>query len=395
MSDTTSAPRGTEQNLAPSVPTVPVAPRRPGMWEALGDQFALRPLIKEYLIPVEANNLWYALGGVLAISLVLEVVTGMLLSLVYVPDASRAFDITKGLMQDAPWALVLNLHYWNAFLIFALVMVHMMRVFLSGGYRRGKQGLWGVGIGLAALTFVVSVTGESLHWDEVGFGVPWNAGEVANAFGLGGLLNYDPESLKDLATATAKLGQIYAVHIAIVPILLVLLIGVHYYLIKVKGISAPFWVRGSGRTAPFSTHIRAWLIYSAVLLGLVLLIAVFVPRDAGTAPQLLPSSPLFNTTDDPGGLGFKPSFPISWTRGMNILVASWGVDPDIWGTIVGMALMLLALILVPFVDRGDHEPGTWRDALNWRKRGWAFAAIALFWIILIVGFLEGAFTGAG
>ena len=57
--------------------------------------------------------------------------------------------------------------------------------------------------------------------------------------------------------------------------------------------------------------------------------------------------------------------------------------------------MLLALILVPFVDRGDHEPGSWRDAFNWRKRGWAFAAMGVFWIILIVGFLEGAFTGAG
>lgn len=375
-------------------PPAPTTASRRGVGAALSDQFALGPLIREYLIPVETNNLWYALGGVLAISLVLEVVTGVLLSLLYIPDAARAYDITKSLLES-PWAIVLNLHYWNAFLIFGLVMIHMMRVFISGGYRRGKQALWQVGVGLAALTFLLSLTGECLHWDEVGFGMPWNVGEVLAALGLAGTFNYEPEGLKDIATATTKLSQIYAVHIALVPILLVLMISLHYYLIRVKGISTPFWMRPSGKTAPFSSHIRAWMLYGAVILGAMLLIAVFVHRDPGTAPQLLPSSPLYQSEDDPGGLGFSPSFPISWTRGMNILVAGFGVDPDIWGSIVGMGLLLGTLILVPFLDRKEPEPPTWRAVFDLRQRGPAFLMIAIFWIILIVGMLESAFTGAG
>jgi quinol-cytochrome oxidoreductase complex cytochrome b subunit len=100
--------------------------------------------------------------------LTLEILTGVLLSLVYAPDAGRAYSITADLLGAPGWSIILNFHYWNAFLIFGLVMVHLLRVFISGGYLHGKQGLWLVGVVLAGLTFLVSLTGETLHWDEVG-----------------------------------------------------------------------------------------------------------------------------------------------------------------------------------------------------------------------------------
>ena len=161
-------------------------------------------------------------------------------------------------------------------------MIHMVRVFITGGYRRGKEGLWLVGVGLAGLTFVISITGEALHWDEVGFAVP-----VAHLRGLRGGRAWPQRSAtpsmpcKAIPTATEKLAQIYALHVSIVPILLGLFIGWHYLLIRFKGISMPFWLRASGRTAAFSEHIRGWLIWSAIILGVVLLISIFVPRDSG------------------------------------------------------------------------------------------------------------------
>lgn len=363
--------------------------------EDLGDQFAIRRLIRDYVIPVETNNIWYALGGVLAISLALEVITGLLLSLNYTPDASRAYDITAGMVSSSPWSIVLNFHYWNAFVIFGLVMVHMLRVFISGGYSHGKKGLWTVGVLLAAFTFLISLTGEALHWDEVGFGVPWNISEFLNAIGLAGTFNYTTDALLNIPTATEKLSQIYAVHIAIVPILLILLVMMHYYLVKVKGISMPFWLKASGRKAPFTEHIKVWMTYAAIILGIVLLVAIFVQRDPGTSPQLVQSSPLFNSGDDPGGLGFKPTFPISWTRGMNVVVANLGIHPDIWGSVLGMLLMLVALLVVPFVDRRTVEPQGWAAAFDLRKRGWAFFAMAIFWLILILGLVASTITEAG
>lgn len=364
-------------------------------WDRLSDQFGFRQLVSDYLIPVESNSIWYLLGGVLAIALALEILTGVLLALVYIPDASKAYGITQHLIATPGWSVAINFHFYNSFLIFGLVMIHMVRVFITGGYRRGKEGLWLVGVGLAGLVFVLSLTGEALHWDEVGFGVPWNIAEVLNAFGLAGAFNYTSDALLAIPTATEKLIQLYVLHISIVPIALGLFIGWHYLLIRFKGISAPFWLRASGRVAGFSEHIKGWLIWGAIIIGIVVLIAIFLPRDAGTAPQLLQSSPLYGTADDPGGLGFKPNFPISWTRGMNITAAGLGIDPDIWGTLVGMGLMLLVLIVIPFVDRGDHEPDSLRAAFNVRKRGLAFVAMGIFWLVLIVGVLQSALAQAG
>ena len=293
------------------------------------------------------------------------------------------------------WSIVLNFHFYNSFVIFGLVMIHMVRVFITGSYRRGKTGLWLIGVGLAAATFVISLTGEALHWDEVGFGVPWNVSEVLDAVGLAAFFGYTTDALLAIPTATEKLAQIYVLHISIVPIALGVLIGWHYLLIRFKGISTPFWLRASGRKAGFLEHVRGWIILSAVILGVVLLLAIFVPREAGTAPQLLPSSPFYGVDDDPGGLGFKPTFPISWTRGMNIVAANLGIDPDIWGAMLGMGVMLLVLVVVPFVDRGDREPDSWAAAFNWRKRGWAFLAMGAFWVVMLVGLIVNQITAAG
>ncbi|HEX9133131.1 MAG TPA: cytochrome b N-terminal domain-containing protein, partial [Ktedonobacteraceae bacterium] len=356
------------------------APSNVGLEGRVEEQLGIRSLIREYLIPVETNSIWYLLGGVLAISLVLEIFTGMLLTFVYVPDAGKAYDITKDLINSPGWHVILNFHYWTAFLIFALVLIHMLRVFITGGYRRGKQGLWLIGVVLAGLTFLLSVTGETLHWDEVGFAVPWHVSEVYQAFGLAGTFDYTFADLRNVSTATPKLVQFYGVHLAVAAILLVVFIIWHYYLIRLKGISLPFWLRASGRKVAFSEHVRGWLIYSGIILGVILLVSIFVPRDAGTVPQLLPSSPFFGSPHGPGFLGTKPSFPISWTHGMNVFVGEHlGVEPDIWGSIFGMTLLTLALVAIPFLDRGDAEPASRAEAFNLRKRGWAFAAMGLFW----------------
>ncbi len=380
--------------MADIIQPVPESKPRVSLWDRLEDQFGIRQLIKDYMIPVETNSLWYLLGGVLAISLGLEILTGMVLSLVYVPDASKAYTITSDLLRTPGWSIILNFHYWNAFLVYGLVIIHMLRVFISGGYLRGKQGLWLVGVVLAGLTFLLSLTGESLHWDEVGFAVPWHMSEVLQAFGLAGFFHYTFADLRNVATATPKLGQLYAVHIAIASILLVVFIVWHYYLIRLKGISLPFWLRASGRKAAFSEHVRGWLIYGGIIMGVILLLAIFVPREAGIVPQLLPSSPFFGSKQGPGALGTKPSFPISWTHGMNVFVGEHlGISPDIWGTMIGMLLMLGALVAIPFLDRSEAEPATRAEAFNLRKRGLAFAAMALFWLVMLVGVIQNALAG--
>jgi len=362
------------------------AGRRHASRDRVKKQFGLRGMISEYMIPVETDTFWYTLGGVLAISLVLEIVTGMVLALRYIPDAAQAYQITETLLGEGGWSVVLNFHYYTAYVIFALVLVHMMRVFVSGGYRGAKIGLWQIGVALAGTVFLISVTGETLHWDERGFAVPWHTSEILEVVGLDKTFHYTHEDLLNIPQATRLLIPYYALHVAILPILLLALIAWHYYLIKVKGISLPFWHKPTGRTAPFSRHVRLWLAYSAVILGIVLVISFF-HRDPGPEPQVLPTSEFFGSEHGPGGLGIVPTFPIMWTHGMNRFVTiAFGLEPDIWGTIIGMGIMTIALVAIPFLDRGGpYEPRSWDEALSLQRRGWAFLAIALFWAMLIIG----------
>jgi quinol-cytochrome oxidoreductase complex cytochrome b subunit len=371
-------------------------PRRHRFRDTLEDQLALRSVIHEYMIPEETNTIWYTLGGVLAIALILEILTGFLLATRYVPDAGRAYGITKSLLKESGWSVALNFHYWNSYVIFALVMVHMMRVFISAAYRTAKKGLWLVGVGLAGLVFLLSLTGETLHWDERGFAVPWHVAEFFEAIGLAGVLHYGRPDLLTVPSATGRLAPFYALHIAILPVLLLGFIAMHYYLVKVKGISLPFWHKPTGRKGPFTEHIKAWLAYAGAVMGVILLVAIFVHRNPGDAPQLLPSSPFYGSEHGPGGLGIVPTFPISWTHGMNRFVAlAFHLEPDIWGTVLGMVLLTGALVAVPFVDPGTREPLTWSEAFNIHERKWAFAAIGLFWLVLIIGVATNIITPVG
>jgi len=366
-----------------------------GILDTIGDQLAIGPLIREYLIPVELNNVWYILGGVLMISLVLEIATGCLLAFVYVPDAGKAYDISKSLIQSGTiWQLIINFHYYTAYVIYGLVMIHLIRVFISAGYRMGKQGTWLIGVVLAALVMILFTTGESLKWDETGFAVPWHVSEVFQAFGLDKAVGYTFAQLRSIPTATVKLSQVYFVHMSLAAILLVVFIIWHFFLIKVKGISYPFWLKASTRSVPFSTHIVQWFAYSAVILGAVVLLSLLVPQDPGTAPQLLPTSPLFGSKHGPGGLGYKPTFPIGWTHGMNVFFGEHlGIEPDIWGTMVGVILLFGSLILIPFVDPGK-EPENSREAFSLRRLP-AFALFALFWLVILLGTIQNIFAQAG
>jgi quinol-cytochrome oxidoreductase complex cytochrome b subunit len=373
---------------------------RKGWWAEVQDQLGIDRLIgswvRDYLIPTETNTFWYTLGGVLAISLALELLTGVILLFVYRPDAALAYLSTRDMLASRGWAIILNFHYYNAYLIFALVMVHMMRVFLSAAYRSTKKGLWEIGVSLAVVVFALSITGETLHWDERGFAVPWHVGEFFEALGLQAVFNWPHKGLLDVANATPKLLIIYSLHIAVLPALLLFAMVLHYYLIKLKGISMPYWLSIGGRKAPFSEHIRAWAIYGGIILGIVLIISIVVTRDAGPAPQNLPFSPFYGAKEGPGGLGITPTFPISWTHGMNRFVTiAFDLEPDIWGTVIGMAIMLGTLVFIPFVDRIRGEPRGWAQAFDLRTRGWAFLLIALFWVTMIIGTVTNAVSPVG
>ncbi len=157
--------------------TATVAPPTGEAWrhafrDRVKEQLGLRGMISEYMIPVETNTFWYTLGGVLAIALVLEILSGMVLALRYIPDAGQAYQITSRLLGEGGWKVALNFHYWTSYVIFGLVMIHMLRVFFSGGYRGPRTGLWQIGVGLAGTVFCSALPGRRCTGTSAGSRFP-------------------------------------------------------------------------------------------------------------------------------------------------------------------------------------------------------------------------------
>jgi quinol-cytochrome oxidoreductase complex cytochrome b subunit len=364
----------------------------------LGIDTMLSGLIRNYMIPAETNSFWYVLGGVLAIAIGLEFLTGILLMFAYRPDAAQAYQATAENLSSSGWSIILNFHYFNSYVVFGLVIVHMMRVFISAAYGGAKKGLWMVGVGLASLVFAISISGETLHWDERGFAVPWHVGEFLEALHLDKAFGWfaGHKSMLNVGFATGQLNMFYVLHVVVLPALLVGAIVLHYYLIRQKHISVPFWKKPTGRETAFGEHIKGWVIYGGLIFGIFLLVSILVSRDAGPAPQNLAISPYYGAKEGPGGLGTTPTFPISWTHGMNRFVAiAFHLEPDIWGTVLAMVVMLGILVAIPFVDRSRHEPRSWSEAFDLRKRGWVFALMTVFWVVLIIGVVTNEVTPVG
>ncbi|MDR3631099.1 MAG: cytochrome b N-terminal domain-containing protein [Desulfocapsaceae bacterium] len=367
-----------------------------GLLSRISEQFGITSMVSTYLIPEDTNNFWYSIGGILGIALAMQFVTGFILMFKYVPDAALAYGITKGMIESPTWRVILNFHYFNSFVVFALLFAHIMRVFISGAYRGKRKGLWFVGILLGGLLFGIYTTGEALHWDEVGFAVPWHTSEVLQAIGMEKYFGYDFHDLLAIPSATVKLTQVYAIHISLASIILALLMVLHFYLIREKKITQPYWMTPSGKEAPFSKHIKIWFIWSGIILGVIILVSAFVPRDPGVAPQLLPTSPYFGMHAGPGKLGAKPTWPISWTHGLNVFVGEHlGLEPDIWGTVIGVVMLFVSLALIPYVDPGENAPKNFKEVFDFKKRGYAYLAMSIFWLVFLVGVIQNMLAGAG
>ena len=316
----------------------------------------------------------------------------------YIPDAGRAYQITSQLLREPGWSWVLNFHYWNSYVIFALVMIHMLRVFVSGAYRRGKTGLWLIGVGLAGVVFLLSLTGETLHWDERGFAVPWHVAEFFEAIGLQHVFHYarDPDLL-NVASATRHLIPFYALHVAILPIILFALIGMHYYLVKVKRISLPFWHKPSGHDR--SVHRarqdvvrlqrrdprrdRADLDLRPPVAGRRAAAASFLAvlrirarprrsRHRADVPDQL------DTRDEPVG---EPRVPPGAGH-LGNRHRDGAHDGRAWSPSRSS------------IGR-DVEPASWDEAFDLRQRGWAFLLMGIFWVTMITGVLTNAITPVG
>jgi quinol-cytochrome oxidoreductase complex cytochrome b subunit len=163
------------------------------------------------------------------------VVTGVYLMFFYTPSVTSAYGDMQQLRTGIGFGqLVRNVHRWSAHLMVLVVVAHLVRVFLAGAYKRPREFNWVLGMGLLVITLVFSFTGYLLPWDQLSY---WAVTVGTN------LVNYVPligDTLSGLLIGGDQIGQatlvrFYALHVAVLPVALGLLLMVHIWRVRKDG----------------------------------------------------------------------------------------------------------------------------------------------------------------
>ena len=189
-------------------------------------------------------NVFYCFGGIVFTSFLIQVSSGFALSLYYQPTVIEAFASVKFILLkvNLGW-FIRSIHRWSAGVMVLTLILHVSRVYLTGGFKKPRELTWVSGVILAVLTVSFGLTGYSLPWDQIGY---W-ACKIVTA---------TPQSIDDLlpgwgtlfvkvfrggySVGQSTLTRLYSLHTFILPVITFILILTHFSMLRKQGISGPF-----------------------------------------------------------------------------------------------------------------------------------------------------------
>ena len=194
--------------------------------------------LRGYLLPRKVNA-WYTLGAVLLTLFGLQIITGILLLMYYVPHPDQAFTSVQRITNDVPYGWLFRmLHAVGSNVIVIALLLHMLSVLFMAAYKSRREFTWLTGFTLFNLTMGLCLTGYLLPWSQLSFWATTVATEAPGAIPvIGDLVK---EFLRGGATVgNQTLGRFFALHVVGMPLILLGLVGIHLFCVKRRGISPP------------------------------------------------------------------------------------------------------------------------------------------------------------
>jgi quinol-cytochrome oxidoreductase complex cytochrome b subunit len=192
-----------------------------------------------FLRKIPKVNWAYTLGSATLFTLIIQVVTGILLTLYYVPEPQQAYASVTYITNEVPFGwMIRGLHHWGASAMVLLAVLHMVRVIVYGAYKYPREVTWITGVFLLLLTFAFGFTGYLLPWDQRAYWATVVGTRIAEVVPvIGG-------SIKDVMLGGPEisgltLSRFFGAHVWVLPSVLFLLVGIHLYLVIRNGISKP------------------------------------------------------------------------------------------------------------------------------------------------------------
>lgn len=188
---------------------------------------------------VPKTNWFYTLGSASTILALLQVITGMLLTIYYVPTPDHAYDSIQYIMNEVTFGwFIRGLHHWGATLMVIVVFAHMLRTFFVGAYKYPRELTWITGALLLLIVLVLGFSGYLLPWNQKAYWASSVGTSIVGAVPVVGPLLLGIVRGGD-SIGAVTLARFYGLHIWWMPISLLTLILVHLYLVIKIGISSP------------------------------------------------------------------------------------------------------------------------------------------------------------
>ena len=317
----------------------------------------------------------WGLGGISTLLATIMGITGVLLMFRYDASIDRAYTSIQAMETELLFgSLIRAMHHWSANLLIITAFLHMLRVFFTGGFKQGRSTNWIVGIALLLLVIAFNFTGYLLPWDQLAY---W-------AITVGtSLLDYVPlvgSAINGFLLAGPEVGQgalrnFYAIHVSVLPAILVILMSYHFWKVrKDGGISQPITppVDADGKrqrvervtTIPHLVQIE--LAAAAIVVTVLVLLAMFTPA---------PLEELANPNHPP-----NPAKAAWYFMGLQELLLH--MHP-----LAAMALpgiVLAAMAVIPYWDKTGDDIGVYFRSTVGKKTAAAGALLSLVLVPLLV-----------
>ena len=350
----------------------------------IGDWFEARlqigPAIRESMahrVPSKSASWWYIFGSAALTVFILQVFTGILLAIIYVPSAAEAWNSLQYLNHGVTLGWFLRgVHGWGSNFMCALVLIHMCQVILFGAYKFPRELTWIIGVFLLLLTLGMAFTGQVLRFDQDAY---WGLGIGASIVGrvplIGAFMVH--MLLGGPIIAGDTLSRFFAIHVFVIPGLLFGLVSLHLLMVLKLGIND--WPM-PGRIVRRSTYMKEYheltqkdgvpfvpeavwkdMFFSAMIIVSVMVCAVFF---GPFGPSGYPDPTIIQTVP-------KPDFFFQWLYAMLALLPPEVETPLL---LIGPVIGIGFLVLLPFIS-GEGEK-------SWRRRPIAVVTLLLIAVSL-------------
>ena len=346
----------------------------------------------KYVAPKNLN-FWYHFGALAGLVLVMQIVTGIFLTMNYKPDATKAFHSVEYIMRDVEWGwLIRYMHSTGASMFFVVVYLHMFRALLYGSYRKPRELLWIFGCVVYLTLMGEAFFGYLLPWGQISY---WGAQVIVNLFSS---VPFIGENLAlwirgDYTISDITLNRFFAFHVIALPLLLLGLVTAHLMALHKVGSNNPDGIDVKHQPKDPKTGLPLDGIYSHPyytimdIVGVVLFLAIFsailffVPEMGGFFLEhnnFIPADPLKTPEHIAPLWYFAPYYAI--LRAVPAEIVSFLPATQFYG-VLAMGAAVMVFFLLPWLDRGNVRSIRYRGNLY---RSWLAAFVFTF---LVLGYL--------